>query len=171
MHVPSILLLGLVLLTQACSYAISRDTASRADRSLAFQKLSAEPRTHIGKIVILGGEIIDAQHVKNGTLIEVIQRELDYWDKPRRTNRSGGRFLILHRARLDDMVYAAGREITVAGEVAVRGQSGPDVDPSIPFFLHVRELKLWPKERLTSDKPQWLDPLHDPRSSQGTYGY
>ncbi len=171
MQIPSILLLSLVLLAQGCSYAVSRDIAARADRTIPFPKLAAEPAAYAGRIVILGGEIADLRHVKNGTLIEVLQRELDYWDKPRRTKRSGGTFLLLHRSRLDDMLYAPGREITVAGEVSVRPRTAGDEGPMPQLLLQVRELKLWPKERLTSDKPQWLDPLHDPRSSQGTYGY
>jgi outer membrane lipoprotein len=165
------LLLGALLLMQGCSYAISPQTASHADRTIPFAKLSAEPADYAGKIVILGGEIVETRTVKGGSVIEVRQKDLDYWGKPRRTNRSGGIFLILHRAKLDPMVYAPERELTVAGEVVRGNAESAGADLAGHVVLQSKELKLWPRERLTSDKPQWLDPLYDPRSPQGGREY
>ena len=171
MQIRTIFLLGALLVTQGCSYAISSQTTAQADRSIPFTKLSAEPADYAGKLVILGGEIVGTRTTKGGSVIEVRQKELDYWGKPRRTNRSGGIFVILHRAQLDPMVYAPERELTVAGEVVRGGEGSVGADLAGHLVLQSKELKLWPRERLTSDKPQWLDPLHDPRSSQGTRGY
>jgi outer membrane lipoprotein len=171
MRIRLLCLLGAALLIQGCSYAISSSLVAKADRSIPFEKLDADPQSYAGKIVILGGVIVQAQNVRNGTLIAIDQKELDFWGKPRRTDHSGGRFLVLHHAYLDPMVYASGREITVAGEVSANEQRGLGDDTSTYLLLLSREMKLWPIERLTSDKPQWLDPLYDPRSSQGRYGY
>lgn len=161
--------LGVILLLQGCTYAISSAVTSRADRTVPYEKLDADPTAFAGKIVILGGVIAQVQSVRSGTLVAIDQKELDYWGKPRRTDRSGGRFLVLHHAYLDPMIYAAGREITVAGEVSAKEQPGLGDDASTYLLLLSREMKLWPLERFTSDKPQWLDPLYDPRSSQGKY--
>jgi outer membrane lipoprotein len=171
MHILWILLLELLLLAQGCSYAITSSTAARADRSIPFEKLAAEPGSFDGRLVIVGGVIARTQAVKDGTLIEVLQKDLDYWGKPRRTERSGGRFFVLHRAVLDPMVYAPGREVTVAGEVSVKDRKGLAEVLSTDLLLRVTEMKLWSRERLTSDKPQWIDPLYDPHMPQGTYGY
>ena len=165
MQIRSILL-GALLLLQGCSYAISPQTASQADRTIPFAKLSADPADYAGKLVILGGEIVETRTEKGGSVIEVRQKDLDYWGKPRRTTSSGGILVILHRARLDPMTYAPEREVTVAGEV-VRGSA----ELAGHLVLQSKELKLWPRERLTSDKPKWLDPLYDPRSSQGGREY
>jgi outer membrane lipoprotein len=171
MPIRTILLLGALLCAQGCSYAVSPEIKAQADRTIPFEKLSAEPRSFAGKTVILGGEIVRIQSTKSGTLIEVLQKELDYWGKPRRTERTGGRFIVSHRAMLDAMVYAPGREITVAGEVTGTEQQGLGEDVAAYPLLQSRELKLWPRERPTSDRPQWLDPLHDPRSKPGNLGY
>jgi outer membrane lipoprotein len=170
MHIRT-LLLGTLLLMQGCSYAISPQTAAQADRTIPFAKLSADPTDYAGKLVILGGEIVETRTMKSGSVIEVRQKELDYWGRPRRTKRSGGVFIVLHRAQLDPMVYAAGREVTVAGEVAGAGERGAGPDLAGHLVLQSKELKLWPLERLTSDKPQWLDPLYDPRSPKASQGY
>jgi len=159
------------LVIQGCSYAISPQIRDSADRSIPYEKLSADPHAYAGRTVILGGEIIDTRNTRSGTIIDVRQKELDLWGKPRRTNRSGGVFLVLHRAQLDPLIYAAGREITVAGEVTRADKAGTGQDLSGYLILRSRELKLWPSERLTSDKPQWLDPLYDRQSPQSHPGY
>jgi starvation-inducible outer membrane lipoprotein len=50
-----------------------------------------------GKIVILGGTIARLENLKNGTLIEVIEKKLDFWGKPRRRIRAaaGSSFSLL----------------------------------------------------------------------------
>jgi len=160
MSTRTLLAAAVFLVIQGCSYAISPQIRDSADRSIPYEKLSADPHAYAGRTVILGGEIIDVR-----------QKELDLWGKPRRTNRSGGVFLVLHRAQLDPLIYAAGREITVAGEVTRADKAGTGQDLSGYLILRSRELKLWPSERLTSDKPQWLDPLYDRQSPQSHPGY
>ena len=171
MSIRSILPAWALLLMLGCSYAISPQITDTADRSIPFAKMSVDPSDYAGKTVILGGEIIETRNIRSGTIIEIRQKELDVWGKPRRTKRSGGVFLVLHQAQLDPLIYAAGREITVAGEVLRPEKSGLAADLSGDLLLRSREMKLWPLERLTTDKPQWLDPLNDPRSRQGTLGY
>lgn len=155
-----------------CSYAISPDMTKRADRTISFEKLYADPQTYAGRIVILGGVIGRIENLKKGTLIEIVQKELDYWGKPQRTDKTGGRFLVLHPGYLDVMIYAPGREITVAGEVSGTEQKAlGEVIADYPLILF-REMKLWPRQAGSSwDKPEWLDPLRDPRAPDSKFGY
>lgn len=168
---PGILILLVITALQGCSYAISPEVAGQADRDITFKQLQADPDAHAGKTVILGGSIASVRERKNETLIEIVQKELDYWGKPRRTEKSGGHFLVLHRGRLDTMLYAPGRDITVAGDVIGSRDRPADEKDSSFVLLRDKELKVWPRERLTWDKPPWIDPLYDQRSPQGTYGY
>ena len=63
---------------------------------------------------------------------------------------------------LDAMIFAPGRELTVAAEVAgTRNKALDEMDYSYPVVI-ARELKLWERERQSWDKPQWIDPLNDP---------
>ncbi len=156
-------LAGFTLLINGCSYAVSRDLVAQSDKSLTLQQIQAEPERFAGKTVILGGEIIELRAVKQGTLIEVLEKPLDIWGKPKRTFRSGGRFLLLHSRALDPVVYAPGREITAAAQVkgtVEKGLAGEGVDHPL---LVIRELKLWERER-AADRPAWWDPLHDPHA-------
>jgi outer membrane lipoprotein len=171
MNTLSLLIVGAALLLQGCSYAISSDVARTADRSITFDKFQAEPSSHKGKTVIFGGLIVQTRNIKTGTLIEIDQKELDYWGKPRRTERIGGRFIVLQPRYLDILVYAPGREITVAGEVAGVEEKSLGQSGVLYPLINAREIKLWPREKPGWDRPTFLDPLNDPSTPQSKYGY
>ncbi len=167
----SFLIAGILLLLQGCTYALSADVLRSADRSVTFDQLLRDPSSFTGKTVVLGGVITGNRALKRGTMIEVAQKELDYWGKPRRTRRSGGRFLLFSPRPLDAMIYAPGREITVAAEVTGKEGKGLGESGYPSPLLNARELKLWPQERQARDNPSWLDPLYDPSAPQNKYGY
>jgi len=151
----------LALCVQGCSYAISPPLVKQSDKTISFEQLLAEPASYTGKTVILGGIIAQIKNTPQGALIEIIQKELDYWGKPVRTDKTGGRFLLRHPGFLDAMVYAPGRELTVAAEVVGTEEKAlTQAEYSYPL-LRVRELKLWERERRSWDRPQWIDPLYD----------
>jgi outer membrane lipoprotein len=155
----------ITLFSQGCTYAISPDMAGRADKTITFDKLQSDPVSYKGKIVIFGGTISQITTLKQGSLIEVFQKPLDYWGEPERTRRTGGRFLAFHKGYLNTLAYAPGIDITIAGEVL--GTGSPmigDAQFDYPVIL-VKELKLWERAPRSQDKPQWMDPLYDPSSS------
>lgn len=158
-------LMSIALFFQGCSYAISPDLVKRADKTIPFESLERDPEPYKGKLVILGGIITQTIPVQKGTLIEVLQKPLDYWGKPRRTDTSGGKFLVHYTAYLDPLVYAPEREITVAGEVeGTRSEALGDIEYTYPVVLS-RELKLWPRERPPQYRPDYMDPLrYDPNN-------
>lgn len=159
-HPLFILLLALTV--QSCTYPISRDMVARSDSALTFEMLQADPDAYKGKIIILGGTIIQTSDTKKGSVLEVIQTPLDYWGKPKRTDRSGGRFLLATSQHLNTLLFTPGRQITVAAEVAgMRSSALGEVEYSYPVVIS-KELKLWPQERQGWDKPQWVDPLNRP---------
>jgi outer membrane lipoprotein len=152
----------IALLAQGCTYAVSRDMVDRADKALTFEMLQADPDAYRGKIIILGGTITNITDAKKGSTLEIIQKPLDYWGKPKRTNRTGGHFLLVTSIHLNAMLYAPDREITVAAEVAgTRNKALGELEINYPVVIS-RELKLWPQERKSWDKPQWIDPLNQP---------
>ncbi len=161
-------LISALLFLHGCTYAISPQLSRQADKTIPFDSLERDPRPYKGKIVILGGIIMQTTTLKEGTLIEVLQKPLDYWGKPRRTDTSGGKFLVYYSTYLDPLVYAPEREITVAAEIeSERSKAFADID-SGSLLLLSRELKLWPKERPPFYRPDFMDPLqydpNDPRS-------
>jgi outer membrane lipoprotein len=150
------------LLFQGCTYAISPEMSARVDKTISFEMIQADPDTFKGKLVLLGGTIAQTSSTRQGTVIEVVQKPLDYWGKPKRTDRTGGRFLVVSAGYLDAMIFAPGREITMAAEVqGTRSKALDEMEYSYPVVL-ARELKLWERERQSWNKPQWIDPLNDP---------
>jgi outer membrane lipoprotein len=87
------------------------------DRSITLQDIQANPDRFVGKMVLLGGQIIATSVKKEETWVEVIEKPLDRKDKPKDTSVSHGRFLILFKGFMDPAIYSPGRKITVAGEV------------------------------------------------------
>jgi outer membrane lipoprotein len=155
-------LFSTVLFFQGCTYAISPGIADKSDKTVRFEKLQADPESFKGKIIIVGGTIARTSELNQGTLIEVAQKPLDYWGKPVRTIRTGGRFLVFHQGPLNMMAYAPGVDITVAGEVLGTGSpvlGGKQYDHPV---LLAKELKLWEREPGSRDKARWMDPLYDP---------
>jgi len=171
MNILSLLIVGAVLLLQGCSYAISPEATRAADRTITFEKLQADPPSHKGKTVILGGLIAQIRNVKTGTLIEVVQKELDYWGRPRRTDRTGGHFIVFQPRQVDALVFAPEREITIAGEVTGAEETTLGGAAGAYVRINAREVKLWPREKPGFEKPQYIDPLHDPTTPQGKFGY
>ena len=158
-------LFSTALFFQGCTYAISPDVADKADKTVLFEKLQADPEAFKGKIIIVGGTIAQTSDVSQGTLIEVTQKPLDYWGKPERTKRTGGRFLVFHPGPLNIMAYAPGIDITIAGEVL--GTANPmlgEKQYDYPVVL-AKELRLWEREPRSRDKTRWMDPLYDPARS------
>jgi starvation-inducible outer membrane lipoprotein len=153
--------LGITLLIQGCTYAISPELADQADRTVSFEQLLADPDLYKGKILILGGVIEQVTRKPQGVLIRLAQKPLDYWGKPVRTSRSGGWFLLFHRNVIDNVVYFPGREITAAAEVAgtklaVLG----DQEFSDPVLV-VKEVAFWERQQAAPVSPEWGDPLYD----------
>ncbi len=166
----NMLMLGvLALLLQACTYAISRDMSDKADKTITFEMLLADPDTFKGKILILGGSISQITHKKQGTILEVDQKPLDYWGKPKRTKKTGGKFLVLYPGFLNTFVYAPGREITMAAEIeGTRSKALGDVEYSYPVVT-AKEIKLWEREPPAAARPTWTDPLYDPSNPGQRY--
>ncbi len=155
-----IVVLSLItLLFQGCSYAISRSMTAQADKTITFEMLQTDPDIFKGKIIIIGGTIEQINNTKQGTLIEVIQKPLDYWGKPRRTNRTGGNFLIFYPGYLNTMIFTPDRQVTVAAEIeGTRFKALGEKDFTYPIVL-AKELKLWEQDSQAWYKLKWFDPL------------
>jgi outer membrane lipoprotein len=153
------------LLLQGCTYAISPAVTSQADRTVLFESLQNNPDHYKGRTLIFGGTITQLIITKQGTIIEIAQKTLDYWGKPERTMRSRGVFRAFYPSQLNALLYTPGTDITVAGALLGSNDLRQGDDPNRYPTLHVREMKLWVKEKSTWDKPQWMDPLYDPDSA------
>lgn len=111
----SLILIVITLL--GCAHVISKEIRERVDKGVDTEVLLKYPESYKGKFIILGGVIISSRNTDEGTYLEVLERPLDSLERPEATDKSRGRFIILHEGYLDSAVYSKGREVTVAGEV------------------------------------------------------
>jgi outer membrane lipoprotein len=140
------LIFGILALFGGCTPVISRQLMDQVDRSLDYRALAADPAAARGRTVLLGGTIVQAVPKPGLTEIELAQKGLDYWDAPRLTDRSEGRFLVIADRFLDPTVYRAGRDVTVAGEVLEpQTRRLGEIDYQYPVIRAI-ELRLWRQE-------------------------
>lgn len=106
-----------VLFLSGCAHIVSKNLRDMTDKEAPLSQVFQDPESGTGRIVILGGIIASASNRREGTYIEVVEKPLDYRGRPQGTDRSLGRFLVIHQSYLDPVIYTEGRAITVAGKV------------------------------------------------------
>jgi outer membrane lipoprotein len=134
---------GAALLLNACTPVISPQLMDQVDRSLMYSSLASRPDEFKGKIVLLGGTIVQTVPKPGETEIEVVQKDLLSSGEPRLTDKSQGRFLVVVDRFLDPAIYKPERGLTVAGKVhgSVVRRIG-EIDYRYPVIAAL-ELYLW----------------------------
>ena len=143
-----LILCVLELLLSACTPVISPQLMDQVDRNLTYNLLASRPDEFKGKIVLLGGSIVQTVPKPKETEIEIVQKQLSSSGEPYLTDKSEGRYLVVVDRFLDPAIYRSGRDITVAGEVqgSVLRRLG-EIDYRYPVIA-ASELHLW-KEPLS----------------------
>ena len=111
------LILVMVFTFTGCAHLVSQEIRDNVDPDLSMKELFKNPDAFKGKLVILGGIIINSKNTKEGTYIEVLQKPLNYRGIPKDTDVSYGRFIVLSPGFVDTAVFSRGRAVTSAGEV------------------------------------------------------
>ena len=139
----TLMLCTLVLLLDACTPVISPQLMEQVDRNLTYGSLASLPDEAKGKIVLLGGTIVQTVPKPGETEIEVVQKQVSSSGEPYLTDKSEGRYLVVVNSFLDPAIYRSGRDITVAGEVqgSVLRRLG-EIDYRYPVITAL-ELYLW----------------------------
>ncbi|MBM4286075.1 MAG: hypothetical protein FJ128_12660 [Deltaproteobacteria bacterium] len=139
--IPAVMTLFLSL-SSGCAPAVSPELARQAAPGLTFAALAAHPETYRGKMVLLGGEVMDVQPAEGGSLLRVNQKELDAAWRPVEAPVSGGTFLVHSAGRLSPDDYTPRRKVTVAGVAAGKRHGLP--------LIQARQIHLW-------ERPEQLD--------------
>ena len=143
----SILVTSLLIGGCASYYVIPEPLDEQLDRTLRFSELRLDPEKHKGKTIPLGGVVLRAKNLKEGTLIEVLQLPLSRSDQPVGiVEASEGRFLVLDPDHRDTAVLK-NRRITVVGEVI--GKKVQLIDEcEYPYpYLSAKFINIWPETR------------------------
>jgi len=136
----------LAVLVAGCATAFPDAVMRTVDTRITVDELLRDPAARKGARMILGGDILATQPRSGLTEIEILARRLRGNDAPERSDRSPGRVLLHTPEFLDPAVYAAGRRITVIGEVTgVEERKIGEVLYRYPV-LTVERIRLWPPD-------------------------
>lgn len=126
-----------------CAAGISKQSRSQVTYLGAFADLQQNSRDLIGEIVLLGGKIIATQNREGTTELTILHLPLNNSDRPKDTDRSEGRFLVIADRFLDPAVYTRGHWITVVGElVSSEKRLIGELEYLYPK-IKAQEIKLW----------------------------
>lgn len=118
----------------------------QVDRSATFSQLKQSPDSYRGRLVMLGGEVLNAKRLKDGTRIEILQLPLDEDGIPvSDRTASEGRFFAIKREFLDPATLPHGTRVTIVGEVTGAVTLPLDETEYTYLTLELKNLKVWPK--------------------------
>ena len=117
MKLKTFSIIGLMVLAAACGSAIPKESLRQVDPEITFQGLIKDPDRYKGKVILVGGQIVSTTVRESESWVEILQQPLDWKQRPQNTDVSYGRFLVCFQGFLDPAIYAAGKKITVLGEV------------------------------------------------------
>ena len=125
------------------------------DRTVPFRDLLALPESYKGRVLVLGGEVLNATRLHDGTQIELLQLPLEDGEEPSLDRQqSQGRFLALQEEFLDPATVVKGTRVTIVGEVSgAKTDRLDDVEYRYPTLI-VKHLHVWPVQSYGQRKPE-----------------
>lgn len=117
------------------------------DRTVSFRDLLASPESYKGRLLVFGGEALNAKRLRDSTQIELLQLPLEDGEEPSHDRQqSQGRFLALQQESLDPATVVAGTRMTIVGEVS--GAKIDRIDDVVYRYptLIVKHLHVWPDQ-------------------------
>ena len=122
---------------------------TQIDSSVTFPQMFDEATAHQGAVVLLGGEVLSAKRLIEGTRLEILQLPLDGSEEPvlDRT-ASQCRFLAFESTFLDPATLPPNTRVTLVGEVT--GATGANLDEMEYRYptLNIKHLYVWPEPDL-----------------------
>ncbi len=158
----TLLMLFVVLLATGCATDIPQAIGERPPQDLGLAQARAAGQAALGRYVRWGGTIAGVENRAAETWVEIVERRLYRGGRPQQSDASGGRFLARVGYFLDPAVYAAGREVTVAGNVDAFVTRPIGDYPYGYVVLKAEVIYLWPPlpEPDPYYYPYWFDPWY-----------
>ena len=125
---------------------IPAELLDRVDRAVSFVQVKEAPASYQGHLIVVGGVVLSAKLLKEGTRIEILQLPLGSSQEPGiKLTTSQGRFMAYKKDFLDPATLPVGTRVTVVGEVT--GAITLPVDETEYTFptLEIKKLTVWPK--------------------------
>lgn len=159
----------LLLILPGCANSdlVPTHLQSQVSRDVSFGDIKADPERFKGRIVVVGGHVLNAKRLKDQTEIEVLQLPLDRSDQPvSNLMNSKGRFLAFSQSELNPAAVPPGSKVSMVAEVL--GSQTATLDDrtyTYPTFT-IKTFKVWPKPpqyaRPFPFWDRWAYPFEDP---------
>ena len=139
-----------------CTPVISDNAMKNVDKTVSFENVMANPDGHRGKVLLLGGTILETIPLNNNkTVIMIIQHPLTGSDRPDISAPSKGRFLLEVEGFSDPVIYGPGRQVTLVGVVIGKEtRKLGQIDYTYPVIKGT-EVYLWPLQEAASNEPHF----------------
>jgi len=122
------------------------------DSTVTFPKVLEEPTLHQGTMVLLGGEVLTAKRLKEGTRLEILQLPLDGSEEPVfDLAASQGRFFAFESSFLDPATLPPNTRVTLVGEITGATRANLDEMEYRYPTVTIKHLHVWPEPVL--DQP------------------
>lgn len=136
--ITSAFIIFLITFLPGCASVLSQAVIDKS-ASISFQ----EAKEHVGKIIILGGTIINAVGTPKGIEWEVLQRQLGYGMEPLINDKSFGRFIVQSDSMMAVSLFKKGQKIAVAGEIVGTETRPLDQTSYTYLVLRLKEYHVW----------------------------
>ena len=140
--------LFLCVLLTACSSTprsiVPTHLAGQVNHDISYQQIKESANTHVGTLVLVGGEVLSAKRLKEHTRLTILQLPLSNDQEPT-TNRtlSQGRFIAIQSEFLDPATVPAGTRVTLVGKVTgSQTELLDEMEYTYPT-LSIEHLKVW----------------------------
>lgn len=154
---------SVLLIASGCA---TTDDLEPSGPRLTYAQLRAAPETYRGQSITLGGKVLTAKRLKEGTRIEILQLPLASSLKPTLDlSASQGRFLGTKKEFLDPATIPSGTFVTVTGEVTGSIILPLDETDYTYPVVEIKSLRVWSKE----EEPPRIRPYIGPGYYWGPY--
>ena len=135
---------------------------------ITYAQLKTSTETYKGHAVTLGGKVLSAKRLKDGTRIEILQLPLLSSLKPIfDLSKSQGRFVAIRKEFLDPATLPSGTFVTISGEVTGSLTLPLDETEYTYPVVDIKNVRVWPKD--DEDGPPRIRPYMGPGPYWGPY--
>lgn len=164
-----IVMLSIAAVTAGCSASSEvRDSTPDAPNTPPFSQIKASPDSFRGQPLVLGGQVLTARRMKDGTRIEVLQLPLNESQQPTLDlMKSQGRFIAIQREFLDPATVPHGTFVTITGELTGSMILPLDETDYTYPVIDIKNLHTWSPAQ---ESHQWRNRAY-PYPYYGPFGY
>jgi outer membrane lipoprotein len=166
-RLQGIALLSIAAVVAGCaSSSDTMDQPQGGPPAPPFEQIKSTPDSFKGQPMVLGGQVLSAKRLKDGTRIEVLQLPLNNSQQPAPDlMKSQGRFVAIQREFLDPATLPQGTFVTITGEVTGSMTLPLDETEYTYPVVEVKTLRTW---NPMQDSTQWSS---RPYPYYGPYGH